>query len=357
MRGGAHGRGDFFEIDAVVQASLVNAREFFSQRAGVEVRHVQIHAGSSRGAAFLDDITRDDVARSELRQLVIAIHETLAGGVAEIGSFAAQGFAEQKSRGIFHKKRRGVELDEFDVGDFGAVAIGDRHAIAGGDIRIGGVLEDAPQTSGGEQHGAGANGDCRSRGIVMDQDAADGSVFHQQIGDGFETLKADVVERSGAGTHGADQLAAGGIAMRVQHAITAVGSFAGKQELGSFAIESRSPFDELFDGGGSFFDQRADGRGIAQAVARGNGVGFVQADLVVIVHGGGDAALRVFGGRFAKAILRDDENPAGGGELQGGTEPSDTGPDDDEIGFHGRGESSWYNEGPRNFTLGCLAYT
>ena len=73
-------------------------------------------------------------------------------------AFAAQRFREQKPRRAFHVERGGMELDEFDIGDLGAGALGHGHAVAGGHVGIGGFEKTLPESAGGQQHGARVDG-------------------------------------------------------------------------------------------------------------------------------------------------------------------------------------------------------
>ena len=94
--------------------------------------------------------------------------------------------------------------------------------------------------------------------------------------------------------------------MRVQDSIARMGAFASKQQIGTFAVEGCSPFDQLLDEGGSFFDERADGFEIAEAIAGNERVLLMQLHFVVVAEGNRDAALRVLRGGFAQAVFRYD---------------------------------------------------
>ena len=114
--------------------------------------------GLAPGALDLaDDGARHDVARGQLAHGMVSLHETLARRVAQNRAFAAQRFRKQESRRARNVQRGGMELDELDVADLGAGAISRGDSIAGGDVGIGGVAEDAAQSAGGEQNRAGAD--------------------------------------------------------------------------------------------------------------------------------------------------------------------------------------------------------
>ena len=92
----------------------------------------------------------------------------------------------------------------------------------------------------------------------------------------------------------ARNLAAGGIAVRVQHAAAAVRAFAGEQQAAALTIELGAPVDQLVNRRRPFLHQCAHGPRVAQAVAGDQRVLLVQFDLVVVAQRGGDSALRVF---------------------------------------------------------------
>ncbi len=56
------------------------------------------------------------------------------------------------------KEAGGMKLDELHVGDRRARAVGHGHAVAGGDVRVGGVKINFAAAAGGEQDGAGGEG-------------------------------------------------------------------------------------------------------------------------------------------------------------------------------------------------------
>ena len=69
----------------------------------------------------------------------------------EHAAFAAHRLADQKGLGLGMIEAGGMELDELHVGDRRAGALGHGHAVAGGDVRIGGVEIDLAAAAGGQQ--------------------------------------------------------------------------------------------------------------------------------------------------------------------------------------------------------------
>ena len=76
----------------------------------------------------------------------------VARGVDQPGAFAAQRLGEQEPRRARHAQRRRMELDELEVGDPRAGAIGQRDAVAGGHRGIGRLAEDLSGAARGQQH-------------------------------------------------------------------------------------------------------------------------------------------------------------------------------------------------------------
>src|SRR6185437_9482546 len=137
-----------------------------------------------------------------------------------------------------------------------------------------------------------------------------------------------------------------GVAVRVEDAVAAVRAFAGEQQLRSPPVESGAPFDQLLNGGGSVLNQRSNGVDVTQAVSRVESVLFVKIDLVIVVQGGGDSALRIFRRGLAKAVFCDYKHAARGGELDGGPQACHTCSDHNEIrvnALEGGGDNPWYN--------------
>src|SRR5208283_269947 len=277
---------------------------------------------------------------SELLSFVVALHETFEIDIAENAAFAAEGFAEEEARSALDGKGSGMELHELHVRKDGTGFVGDGHAVTGGEIGIGGFAEELAEAAGGEENGAGAEFVEGVVSFIHEANAGGAAVFENEFGG--EGVGAHVEMRDGvsAGEEGAADLAAGGMAVGVEDAGTAVGGFTGEGELGAGAIEFGAPFDELGDVVGAFFDEESDDVGAAEAVTGVEGVLFVEADFVFVAEGDGDAALGVGGSGFGKIGLGEDEDGAGFAELDGGAHAGDAGTDDEVIGLAGFGGMS-----------------
>lgn len=136
-----------------------------------------------------------------------------------------------------------MELNEFDILDSRARAKRARYPIAGGHVGIRRVLKDMPQAAGCKQHGPRFNRHRLGRGMFKSENAKNLAIPHQQISHGGKSTERDTVRKPGTPPKRSHNLASGGIAMRMQHAIAAVSTFAGECELGSGSIESRSPLN------------------------------------------------------------------------------------------------------------------
>jgi 3-dehydroquinate synthase len=323
--GGMDGGGLFGEIEAVVEAGLEDAGEVVLHDAGGEVGHVEKHVGGAGAGDFRDNGAADDVAGGEF------VGEALAGGVAEEGAVTAEGFREEESGGAIEVEGGGVELDEFDIADDGAGAPGHGDAIAGGDIGVGGVLVDAAEAAGGEQDGVGEDGVAFAVAGVVGDGAADLAILHEQIGNGGEAEEADVGKGGGFPIEGAGDFTAGGIAVGMEDAVAGVGAFAAEDEDAAFPIELGAPFEEFLDDAGAFGDEGADGVRVAETIAGGEGILLVEGDLVIVGKGGGDASLRILGGRLMEGVLGEDEHLAVFGKGNGGPQAGDASPDHQKV--------------------------
>src|SRR5215469_15806210 len=79
------------------------------------------------------------------------IHERLAGNGLEYAALTTHGFADEKGFCARMIKTGGMELDEFHVRNSRAATISHRHAVAGGDVGIGGVEINFSTAAGGQQ--------------------------------------------------------------------------------------------------------------------------------------------------------------------------------------------------------------
>ena len=95
---------------------------------------------------------RHHVARRQLKQGMIPLHESLAAIVAQVRPFAAQRFRQQEPRHTRQRQCRGMELVELHVRQHSAGLKRKRNAVAGGHSGVGRVGVDLPRTAGRDQH-------------------------------------------------------------------------------------------------------------------------------------------------------------------------------------------------------------
>ena len=108
-----------------------------------------------------DDRAGHDVARREVGERVLALHEPHARLVDEEGALAAHGLGDERllaARALAEPEHGRVELDELEVGEHGAGAQRGGHAVAGRDGRVRRRGVDLAEPTGREHHGAGVRG-------------------------------------------------------------------------------------------------------------------------------------------------------------------------------------------------------
>jgi hypothetical protein len=152
VRGRHHRNRLMGDVDAQFEAVGVNGREVQPQPLGRLVADVEIDAVQPAFLHLEVDRSRHHVARRQFGTRVVFGHEAGAVGQLEQATFAAHRFGDQEGFGLRVIEAGRMELDEFHVRHPAARAPGHGHAIAGGDIGIGGEQIDLARTAGGE-HG------------------------------------------------------------------------------------------------------------------------------------------------------------------------------------------------------------
>ena len=124
VRRRAHGNQIARQVEAVLRQKCADAGKALVKieaRARGACRDRRAACVARRVAhAFARDGAGHHIARSQLEQRMVALHEALAAIVAQVGAFAAQRFREQKARRAGKGERRGMELVELHVGQLGA---------------------------------------------------------------------------------------------------------------------------------------------------------------------------------------------------------------------------------------------
>ena len=114
---------------------------------------VEEHVIGARLAHLPHDRLRDDVARREISERVLADHEAASEHVDEHRAFAAQRLGDQRllARRAGPEPQHGrVELHELQVGHVSTGTQRERHAVAGRHRRVGRRREHLPEATGRE---------------------------------------------------------------------------------------------------------------------------------------------------------------------------------------------------------------
>ena len=186
---------------------------------------------------------------------------------------------------------------------------GQRHAVAGGHLRVGGELEELPRPAGGQYEVAAAELLRAAGERIEGFQAADATVFH-------DDMRGQAVFQNGDLRHpylaaeGGLYLGAGGVASGVQDARHAVGRLAGEGDLPVEGVEGDAEFDQVGDAVGGFLGKDAHGFFVAQPGAGGDGVLEVQLGGIHHADGGGDASLGVARVAVFDAALGDQQDAA-----------------------------------------------
>ncbi len=321
--------GPVRDVHLEAQAGLVYLREPSLYELRVHVREVQIDMPCLRAHHLGDNGPGYHVAGGQFPVGMVVLHEQLAVYVAQKRSLAPHGLAQEKVRRGGKEQTGGMELDELHVPEPGPGPQAECHAVRRGHLRVRGhgiYLSPAP---GGKHRGVRCDGDQLA---VLENigpathSFADDKVHHHAEGIAFDR---------GEGAHllrkHPDQLAPGGVSVGMEHALAGMSGLKRKGELCALAVELGPPFDELMDPPGAFLHKGADRFFIAQAVARLQRVLIMDAHLVLVAHGDGDASLGVLGGALGEHVLGNDDDVAVRGKLDGGPQARHPGPYNEKI--------------------------
>ena len=313
------GRGDRDQlgdrVDAVLAADAEDRREAPLPELRAEVAGVEPHVRLPGLDHPAGDGLGDHVARREVGELVLALHEAVALEVDEERALAAHGLGDQRLLALRvgaepHHGR--VELHELEVAQPGAGAQRDRHPVAGGDARVGGLAEDLAEPAGGEHDRAAVHGaDAVALALAehVQGQPGDAAVGGAQQVDGQRVLDdLDLGRPLDRGDEGALDLGAGRVAAGVGDPVAVVAALAGQRQLAvGVVVELGAERDQLADRLRALGHQDAYGVDVAGARAGHEGVVLVLLGGVARAERGGDAALRPLGGAGGEDVLGDDE--------------------------------------------------
>ncbi len=213
------------------------------------------------GAHLGEHAAHDDVARGELGLGVDGRHEALAGGVAQQGALAAQRLGDQRRRRAAGGEAGRMELDELEVADGGAGAVGHGHAVAGGHLGVGRARVDLSGPAGGEDRDHRQVQRVLAVGQVERQGADAAAVDREQVDDELVLVELHAAAHPGRLGQRARDLATGRVAAGVEHAPHRVRALPAEHDLAVLAVEPRADLDELADAVGALVDQHPHGLG------------------------------------------------------------------------------------------------
>ena len=216
---------------------------------GAEVTAVEEDVVGAGLAHPSDDRARHDVARRQVGERVLALHEALPRRVDEEGALAAHRLGDERllaARALAEPEHGRVELHELEVGEHGTGAERRGHAVAGRDGRVRRRGVDLPETAGREHDGArvrGADPVDLALADDVEGDAADPllGVLEQVDDEGvLDDLDARVVPHpvEGRDERPAD-LPSRRVAAGVQDAVAVVAALAGQRQAA--ARRGRTP--------------------------------------------------------------------------------------------------------------------
>ena len=125
--------------------------------------------------------------------------------------------------------------------------------------------------------------------------------------------------------------------MGMQNTVSAVSPLAPESELGSVTIELSTPGNQFLDPLGGIFHQNTRSGFVAQAIAGVEGVLEMQADFVFVAESCGNSSLRKLRAGVGDFTLDEHDNASGGREFDGGTQPGDSGANDEKVRLRGVG--------------------
>lgn len=224
-----------------------------------------------------------------------------------------------------------MELNELHIAEDRAGPIGHGHAVSGRHIGIGRDGIDVTRAAGRQDH-SGSRDDLHATALPLHiADSRASSLFHKKVQSERVINDLDVGMTDELPQKRANDLSTCGIPLRVQDTASGVGRL--PTEFPSFprTIKPTAPGHQFLNISRAFFDEDANGLGIAQSGSRSQRIFIVQLDLIVVAEDDGDASLRVFGARFGETVFGEDENTTDTSQFNGCPQASNAAADDDEI--------------------------
>ena len=273
----------------------------------------------------------------------VALHEAFLAVVPQDAAFAAHAFGNQHA-GTGHAG--GVELPEFHVFQGDAGAGSHTQAVTGVDEGIGGRMEDATGTAGGEDGGTGVedhhlagfhfhggNADHMAFAVT---DQVQGHPFHEELGVGLDVALVHGVQHGVTGTVSSSTGTAHGLLAEVGH-VAAEGTLIDLAVVGT--VEGHAVVFELDHHFHGLLAHELDGVLVAEPVGTLDGIVHVPAPMIFlgVAKGGGHATLGSHGmGAGGENLGEHGGLQAGFGQLNGGTQAGATGTHDHRVKLEDR---------------------
>jgi hypothetical protein len=307
----------------------------------VEVDVILVRAGSAAFTHLQHHRARDHVPRREvLDGGRVALHEPLAGGVAQDAALAAGTLGEQDAEA---RQAGGVELVELHVLQRQALAQDDAHAVAGQGVRVRRGLPDLAEAAGREDDRLGTEDvDLAGGELVGDHAGRDRAVLglvQEQVEDVELVVELDIlldavlVERLQDHVAGA----VGGVAGAADRGLAVVTGVAAEATLVDApfgrAVEGQAHLLEVEDGVDRLLAHDLGRVLVDEVVAALDGVEGVPLPVVIldVRQGSAHAALRRTGVGARRVQLREDRGAGTGAGLEGRAHPCASGADDDNV--------------------------
>ena len=223
-----------------------------------------------------------------------------------------------------------MKLNELEINDGSAGTVRHGNPVAGRDLWVRGFVINLSRPSRREQHRSGkGNGQLT---LIRQETRADTpAVVDHELHDTRVIVRGDPRQLRCAFPEHTANLATGRI-MRVENPPRAVSGLHCKREFSIWgAIEPHAPRDQFAHKARAVLDEHVDRMRIAQAVARGYGIGRVQFRCVSRSDRGGNTSLRVASVPFSGSAFGENEDVAVAGDFGSRAKRGDTAADDEKV--------------------------
>ena len=337
MGGGRHRDAVSRDVDAGLQAVLVDVGEPPAHHVGVQVPHVEEQVVAFLLLHHLDHPGHHYVARRQLSQRVYSVHHPVAFLVHQERPLAADRLADQELGLLGGVQGGRVELHELDVAHPRAGAERHRQTVAGADRRVGGDQVDLPHAPQGDDRRFGPGDHQRILPAVDHQDTTAGASGLQQVDDErvLHHLHPRLAGQRPA--QGVLDLRPGRVAPGVNDPPVGVPALLGEVELPCAHVEvGVVDLQQLAYPVGTLVHQDSASLGVREARPGHQSVVDVRLLGVVGIHHRGDPPLGVAGGGDPQVRLGDQQHVAELGKVKCGRQAGYAAARDHDVAGHRR---------------------